>query len=48
MRALDAIAYNKAYDALGCTESRRHVSLWQWFMQHVYSFPNAVFAPSAK
>jgi len=25
-----------------------HVSLWQWFMQHVYSFPNAVFAPSAK
>ena len=48
MRALDAIAYNKACDALGCPESRRHVSPWQWFMQHVYSFPNAVFAASAK
>src|SRR5262249_19921716 len=31
MRALDAVAYNKACDALGCTESRRHVSLWPWF-----------------
>ena len=27
MRALDAIAYNKACDALGYPESRRHVSL---------------------
>src|SRR5262249_44590726 len=48
MRPLDAIAYNKACDALGCTESRRHVWLWPWFMQRVHSFPNAVSAPSAK
>jgi hypothetical protein len=47
MRALDAIAFNKACDSLGCPEDRRHVSSWQWFMQHVYSFPNAVFAPVA-
>src|SRR5262245_36296790 len=46
MRALDAIAYNKACDALGCPESRRRVMPWQWLLQHFYSFPNTVFAPS--
>jgi hypothetical protein len=47
MRALDTVAYNKACDSLGCPEGRRRLTLWQWFMQRIYSFPNTEFAQSA-
>jgi hypothetical protein len=47
MRALDAIAHNKACDSLGCPKGRVPVTFWQWLMQHVYSFPNVQFFPSA-
>jgi hypothetical protein len=43
MKALDAIAYNKACDSLGCSEGRLHV----WLLQQFYSFPDAHF-PNAK
>jgi hypothetical protein len=47
MRALDAIAHNKACDSLGCPEGRLSVKGWQWLFQHFYSFPNTRFAPAA-
>jgi hypothetical protein len=47
MRALDAVAYNKACDSLGFgTQARLKIKWWQSLLRQVYSFPNARFAPS--
>jgi hypothetical protein len=43
MRALDAIAFNKACDSLGCPDERRSINLWQWLMQQVVPFSNTDF-----
>jgi hypothetical protein len=45
MRALDAIAYNKACDSLG-HGGRLYVNPVHWFFSQFYSFPNARFSPS--
>jgi hypothetical protein len=47
MRALDAVAYNKACDSLGFgAKARLKVEWWQSLLRQFYSFPNARFAPS--
>jgi hypothetical protein len=43
MKALDAIAYNKACDSLGCPDGRLPVNWWQWLMQQVFPFSNTDF-----
>jgi hypothetical protein len=48
MRALDAIAYNKACDSLGCPEGRRAINPWQWALQHFYSFPDTEFLSATR
>jgi hypothetical protein len=44
MRALDAIAYNAAYDDLGF-KAEAHLKLqpWHWAFSQIYSFPHAKF-----
>jgi hypothetical protein len=47
MRALDAVAYNKACDSLGYTGSARlKVNWWQALFRHLWSFPNTRFSPA--
>jgi hypothetical protein len=44
MRALDAVAYNKACDSLGYSGSAHApVKWWQALLRHIYSFPNTQF-----
>jgi hypothetical protein len=47
MRALDAIAHNKACDSLGCGDARVSVNSLQWLLSQFYSFPNTRFAPAS-
>ena len=45
MRALDALAYNKACDSLGYSGSVRiPVKWWQALFRHIYSFPDTQFS----
>jgi len=44
---LETHGMDKACDSLGCPEGRRRVTIWQWLMQHVYSFPDTEFVPLA-
>jgi len=43
MRALDAIAYNKACDSLGKSDGRLYVNPLQSLLSQFYSFPNTHF-----
>jgi hypothetical protein len=52
MRALDALAYNKAVDALisdpqEATNCRLHVPWYQRRLRHVWAFQNAQYLPNA-
>jgi hypothetical protein len=46
MRALDAIAYNKACDSLDRHDGRLYVNPLHWLLSQFYSFPNTHFSPS--
>ena len=50
MRALDAIAYNKALDAMYAPEDkakyRQRVSNWQYCCRHFFAYQDADFSPA--
>lgn len=51
MRALDAVAYNEALDAIQGDEGRPHrleVNWWQYLTRHVFSYNGTNFAPKSQ